>query len=327
MFEVIHGGLMVTVQDLGRPGLFSLGIPTSGAMDSFSVKCGNTLLNNALREAALEILLYGLKLRTLSDLQIAITGAETRPIINGEGVPMWEAITLAKNDIIEFPRFPEHGARVYLCVKGGIQVPEVFGSKSTFLEGKFGGFQGRALEKGDIIQVGTQGTDLSLLEKRKLHKDIIPKYSARGETRVILGPQDYLYNKESIEAFLHYTWKVSPKANRVGLRYEEGPELTFKPRSEREIINAGGHISAVCPAGNPLGAIQVPLGKEIVVLAKDGPTRGGYSKIATVIHADLDKVGQLRPGDETTFRAVGIDEAYEISHKKESLFEDSDIFL
>jgi antagonist of KipI len=320
MFEVISGGVMTTVQDLGRPGYYSVGIPVSGAMDRFSLKCGNILLKNELNEACLEVLLYGLKLRVLKDVMVAITGADMSPEVNGREVRMWETIKLRENDIIRFPRIPEHGCRAYLCVKGGIEVPRILGSKSTFINAQFGGFEGRALRKGDIIPGGTQGTPSSYPEGRKLQPSFIPTYSNEAEVRVILGPQDIFFTDESLETFLTYPWRVSSKANREGIRYEEEAHLSFKPRSAQEIQIAGGHISNICPAGTPFGGIQVPLGTEVIVICCDGPTRGGYAKIATVIDADIDKLGQLKPGDVTRFKKVNIEEAYRLSENAHNPF-------
>lgn len=316
MFEVINGGLMTTIQDLGRPGFFSFGIPISGAIDRFSLKCGNFLLKNELGEAGLEILLCGLKLRVLKDVMISITGADMTPLVNEIKVPLWETIKLDKNDTIHFSSLPQYGCRAYLCVKGGIEVPRILGSKSTFIEAKFGGLEGRTLKKGDIIHVEPQGADLSSIENRKLDPSLIPQYSKENEIRIILGPEDILFTDESIERFLAYNWKVSSKANRIGIRYEEGPHLTFKPRSEKELQDAGGHPSNICGVPTPTGGIQVPLGTEVIIICCDGPTRGGYAKIATVIDADLDKVGQLKPGDITKFKSINIDEAYRISENK-----------
>jgi antagonist of KipI len=320
MFEVISGGLMTTVQDLGRPGFYSVGIPICGAADRFALKCGNYLLGNKPGEAGLEILLYGLRLRILKDVAIAVTGADMSPEVNGMRAPMWNAIELTAGDIIRFPGIPGQGCRAYLCVKGGIDVPLVLGSKSTFINAHFGGFEGRALKKGDIIKAGSQGAASSLSRPGKFDRSLMPAYSTETEIRVILGPQDTFFTDEAIETFLTYPWKVSSKANREGIRYEEGPHLAFNPRSKDEIQVAGGHISNICPAGTPLGGIQVPLGTEVIIICCDGPTRGGYAKIATVIDADLDKLGQVRPGDITRFKKVAIEEAYELLEKTQGIF-------
>ncbi len=324
MFEVLQAGPRTTVQDLGRPGMLSLGIPPSGAMDRYALRCGNRLVGNEPGESALEILLNGLTLRCLGDVVVAVTGADSRPLLNRGEMPMWQAVPVGKGDVMAFPRFPDRGCRTYLCVHGGFPVPPVLGSRSTYLEAGFGGLEGRALRAGDVLQVGETEGAPPRKEDRRMHPRLVPEYPRRVELRVVMGPQNFMFTEESVVRFLAHTWRLSPQTNRVGLRYEKGPEMEFKPRPEEEVKNAGGHISSILPAGNPTGGIQVPMGQEIIVLARDCPTRAGFAKIATVIEADLDKVGQLRPGDESRFRAVEIDEAYSATGAREAILGSSD---
>src|SRR5512136_102252 len=170
MFEVIDPGIMTTVQDLGRPGYNSVGIPLSGAADPFSLKVGNLLVGNRTGEAGLEVLLYGLRLKALKRMIIAITGADLGAQINKEKVQMWRTLEVEKGDVISFPSVKTSslkGCRAYLTVAGGMDVPFILGSKSTCLPGNFGGFRGRAFRKGDKIEIGKKRASLRTLRGRR----------------------------------------------------------------------------------------------------------------------------------------------------------------
>jgi len=204
------------------------------------------------------------------------------------------------------------GWRGYICLAGGIDVPPVLGSKSTYTLGGLGGIRGRTLKKGDLIPVGTPKFPLDTLKGRRVKSSVLPEGSSERELRVILGPQDDHVKKESIEIFLNSPYKVSIRSNRVGYRFE-GPQLFFKERAESR--DAGLDPSNIVDDGNAIGAIQIPGGKEPICLGPDGVTMGGYVKIACLITADMDRMAQLRPRDLVRFKSITMDEACSILEK------------
>ena len=328
MFEVIHPGILTTVQDLGRPGYSSTGVPLSGAADPFSLKVGNLLVGNRTGEAGLEILLYGLQLETLKKMIIAITGADLGPMLNQEKIPMWNSIEVEKGDMISFPFAKTSflkGCRAYITVAGGIDVPVVLGSKSTCLPGNFGGFDGRALKKGDRIEVGNCLLPFSELRNRRLNEMKKPHFGDPWEVRVILGPHDHLFTEESIEMFFNHAWRVSYKASRFGVRYI-GPKFNFKPRPPHQVKrDPKGDPSNIPSQGVPLGAIEIAGGEEPIAIGVDGPSSTGYAMLATIISADLWKIGQSKPDDLTFFRRVEIDEAVKILFESKALITEENI--
>ncbi len=318
MWEVIEGGLMTTVQDLGRPGYYAMGVSPSGAFDAFSLKVGNLLLKNELGEAGLEVLLPGLRMKALSEMAITITGGDLSPTLNGQPVQMWRVIGVHRGDVLHFSKW-RTGCRAYITISGGIDVPLVFGSKSTLLQGKLGGYEGRSLKEGDLVKVGTKGASPSELEGRKAAPPLVRQFGKTFEIRVVRGLEDFLFTPESIEIFFSSEWKVSPKANRLGVRYR-GPRLSFKPRSQAVDHEAGSDPSNILDDLIPTGGIQVPAGLEPTILCVDGPSTGGYAKIGTVISSGISWIGQSKPGDSTFFKEVSLDEAYRILKEEEGLF-------
>jgi len=318
MFEVIDGGMQSTVQDVGRPGFGATGMPVCGTADRFSLSIANLLVGNDPGErylvgenpgdAGIETLIYGLKLKALGDTVIAVTGANLTPTLNGQPLPVWQTARVKADDIIAFDWPRAGGARAYLAVAGGIDVPLWAGSRSTYIRGGVGGFGGRAFKKGDIILVGTPKRPLDALAGRRLRPETIPSHSAPWQVRVVLGPHDYLFLDESIKTFLSTDWEMSSTSDRMGCRFR-GAKLEFKPRPDYLVAQAGTDPSNVVDCAVVIGGIQVPGGVEPIVLHVDGPSMGGYVVIATVISADLGKVGQMRPGEKARFMAVDTEQA------------------
>lgn len=304
-FEVIQPGFFSTVQDLGRRGHFASGIPPSGAMDRFALQMGNLLVQNPLGEAGLEMTGLGVTVRVWQETVVALTGGRFEATLNGNPLPLWETIALRPGDHLSVGKALA-GWRGYLCVAGGIDVPQVLGSKSTYTLGGLGGVRGRVLKKGDLLKVGIPRVSLDSINGRKVKEDILPKPGAEKTLRVVLGPQDDHVQEESIEAFLNSDYRVSIRANRVGYRFE-GPQLYFKERAESR--DAGLDPSNIVDDGNAIGAIQIPAGKEPICLGVDGVTMGGYVKIACLIAADMDRMAQLRLREFMRFKRVTVEEA------------------
>jgi len=297
IFEVLEPGLLTTIQDLGRFGYQRYGVPVSGCMDVFSFKVANLLVANDTNEGVLEITGLGLtKLKILNNTVIALTGADLSPMINTSSLPMWRAIEVKKGEVLSLGE-AKRGFRAYLSIAGGIDVPLVLGSRSTYCKAKIGGLNGRLLKKGDIISSSLPKQPLENIVRRYLPKDFIPDLSKEIEVRVIMGPQDDYFKKESIHTFLNSWYCVSPESDRTGYRLR-GPKITHKDKTD------------IITDAIPLGAIQIPGdGLPIILMADRGPT-GGYPKIACILSVDADKVGQLKPGGKIKFKKIDIKEAH-----------------
>lgn len=295
VFEVLGSGLLTTVKDLGRCGYARYGVAPSGGLDSFALRVANLLVDNDENAAVLETLAMGLRLKALSDVRIAVTGGNLTPRRGAEALPMWASLVIPAGEVVAFTG-PAGGFRSYIAVEGGIDVPLIMGSRSTNLSSGFGGFEGRALRKGDIVGCGAR-RGAARSGKRVFPADWVPDYPSRWWLRVIWGPQDEQFAEESRQAFLSGIYDVSPDSDRTGIRLK-GPRLT---------VNAGLPESIISE-GVVAGAVQVPGdGQPIILLAET--VSGGYRKIATVISADLPLLGQIMPGEEVGFEAVSQAEA------------------
>lgn len=294
VLEAVKPGVLSTVQDLGRGAYQEFGMPVAGAVDEYSLQVANILVGNSPSEAALELTLAGPVLNVLEGGLMAITGADMDPRLNGKPLPMWETVQVAAGDLITFA-WAKSGCRAYLALAGGIEVPAVLGSKSTYIRGGIGGIEGRALISGDHIRSG-EPRDPAGHFSRQVPSDYIPHYDTSWEVRVVLGPQDDYFTQKGIHTFLNNEYRVTGESDRMGCRLE-GPRI--------EHLSGADIISD----GIPPGAVQVPgHGRPIIMLA-DRQTTGGYAKIATVISADLWKIAQAKPGDRVRFRALTVEEA------------------
>jgi biotin-dependent carboxylase-like uncharacterized protein len=275
-------------------------------MDVFSYQVGNYLVGNEEGTAGLEITYFGPELEFTEAAIIAVTGAEMPPKINGEEAPTWEALEVGDGDVLSFD-YLKNGARSYLAVAGGIDVPVFMHSRSTYTLIGLGGHEGRALQEGDELEIGESPSGSEQVGK-SVDDDHIPAYSRETELRVIIGLASYRLTEESMEEFLNTTWTVTPDADRVGYRYRGG-ELKFVEREQP--AGAGSDPANVVDFGYPIGSIQVPGGVEPIVLMNDAVTGGGYATIGTVISADRDRLAQTKTNDKTRFRSVELDEALE----------------
>jgi urea carboxylase len=292
-------------------------MPPSGPADRFALGIANLLVGNdpgdrylvgrRPGDAGVEVLLGGFRARLLADATIAVTGGDLGATLDGRPVPQWEALAASAGQVLAFHQ-ARTGARAYLAVAGGIDVPPFAGSRATNVRAGVGGVDGRALKAGDVLRAFPARRPPGALSGRRLRPSLVPAHETRWTVRVVLGPQDDLFLPESVTAFLTCEWRLSPTSDRMGCRYV-GPTLGFKPRPAYLVEQAGSDPSNIVDDTIPVGGIQVPGGVEPIVLHVDGPSLGGYAKIATVISADLGRVGQTRPGQVTRFRAVSTDEA------------------
>jgi antagonist of KipI len=296
--------MLTTVQDLGRVGYRAAGVPLSGAMDAVALRAANRLVGNPEGAAALEITLLGPELEFVQETLVAVQGAEF------EGVPMGEARLMRAGDRLKFGRCLR-GCRTYLAVAGGIDVSPVLGSRSTYLRGAFGGFQGRALRPGDLIGRG-QGLVRGQVDKIAVDKidpplrginfiNLSPFPTGTGEPpvpasiRAVRGAQGDDFGG----ALFGAEFKVTPQSDRMGLRLA-GPKL--EGRMRRELISG-----AVVP-----GTVQVPPDGQPIVLMADAQILGGYPQAAHVVTADLPLLAQLKPGDTLRFSEITLEEAHRL---------------
>ena len=302
--KVIESGLATTVQDLGRPGYYHLGIPIGGAMDRLSLRAANLLVGNDEGAAALETVFTGPVLEFQENAVVAVTGAELPPILDGESMDVWTSFSVKAGQVLKFD-YLKSGARSYIAVKGGIAVPEALGSRSTYVIGALGGVEGRMVQDGDTLPVGQNGTQpgLGVAIPENLRRMPNPPVTLR----VVPGLYSHRITKESENDFYGYPWKVASEADRMGYRFQGGKPLQFNDRVPP--FGAGSDPSNITDACYPYGSIQVPGGTEPIVLHRDAVSGGGYFMLGTVISADMDYIGQLQPHMETTFVRTDIDGA------------------
>ncbi|MEA2440656.1 MAG: hypothetical protein QOH76_2080, partial [Thermoleophilaceae bacterium] len=267
-----------------------------------SYRLGNLLVGNPDGLASLEITYLGPELEVTHDTVIAVTGAEMGPKLNGEPISSWRSYAAKAGDVVSFG-YIRSGARAYLATAGGIDVPPYVGSRATYTLCGLGGFEGRALQAGDVVPIGggVEGTPGA-----ELPADLRPRIDGAIELRVVVGLASYRLDPESLETFLSTSWTVTPDANRVGYRFR-GESLAFVDREPPP--GAGNDPSNVVDFGYPIGSIQVPGGVEPIALLVDAVTGGGYATIATIISADLDRIGQTKTNEQVRFTSVTLDDA------------------
>lgn len=310
--RVIAPGLATTVQDLGRPGYYHLGIPLSGAMDRFALRAANLLVGNDEGAAGLECVFMGPELEFTTSATVAVAGAELTPKVNGAPRATWTSFAVAAGDLLSFD-FLRSGARAYLAVSGGIDVPVVLGSRSTYPLGALGGYQGRGLQARDELAVhSSSGTE----EGHTIPPDLRPAPGKPAVLRVLPGLYWHRITEQAGRDFFADTWKVAPEADRIGYRFRGGQPLQFVAREQP--FGAGSDPSNIVDACYPYGSIQVPGGTEPIVLHRDAVSGGGYFMIGTVISADMDLIGQLQPHTEVRFVEVDMAAALKARHDHEA---------
>ncbi len=303
--DVIQGGTQTTIQDYpGRSGYWDVGVPPSGPFDSYSFRLLNRLLNNSADAAALEIAVQGPTLQFSRDSAIAIGGADIDATLDGVSIAPWTVISVHAGQTLSLGRIRQSGARAYLAIAGGIQCPAYLGSRSTFTLGQFGGHNGRGLQAGDVLHI-----DSSLQQpaaSTRLPADLIPAISNEWQLRVIYGPHGSpdFFTEHDISTFFDAQWEVHYNSSRTGVRLI-GPKPEWARKNGGE---AGLHPSNLHDNAYAFGTIDFT-GDMPVILGPDGPSLGGFVCPATVISADLWKLGQLRAGDKIRFIPVSIDDA------------------
>lgn len=304
--DVLSGGTQTTIQDFpGRSGYWHIGVPPSGPFDNYSFRLANQLLGNDAEAAALEITVAGPSLQFGFDTQCALTGAAIDAKLDGTPVSSWEIFTVKAGQTLTLGRVSEQGARAYLAVAGGIQCPSYLGSRSTFTLGQFGGHNGRALLAGDVLHC----RKVSPVKEAHIPQQLKPSISNQWELRVVYGPHGApdFFTDGDIDTFFTTDWEVHYNSSRTGVRLN-GPKPEWARTTGGE---AGMHPSNIHDNAYAFGTVDFT-GDMPVILGPDGPSLGGFVCPATVITADLWKLGQVRAGDTIRFVAVTVETAVAI---------------
>ncbi len=312
--KVIAPGLATTVQDLGRPGYYHLGIPISGGMDRFSLRAANMLVGNDEGAAVLEAVFMGPELEFTSDAVVAVTGAHMPPRVDGDECETWASFQVKSGQVLSFD-FLKSGARAYIAISGGVDVPLTLGSRSTYALGALGGHEGRPLAAGDELKIGEFSS--SAKAGHLIAENLRRLPGEPAELRVLTGLYWHRITEQSGKNFFCDTWNVAPEADRIGYRFRGGQSLDFVEREAP--FGAGSDPSNIVDGCYPYGSIQVPGGTEPIVLHRDAVSGGGYFMLGTVISADMDLIGQLQPHTPARFVEVDMDGAHAARHDRRDL--------
>ena len=295
-------GAFTTVQDLGREGFGAMGVSPSGAADAISLRIGNRLVENPEMAAGLEMTLVGGTFQFPEGAVLALAGSDFGATLDDVPVKLWTSVQARPGQTLRVGSTRD-GARCYLCVRGAISVQPLMGSASTHVLSGIGGFEGRALRKGDRLPVGVPALRF---RERTVATSALERLSPRKLLRITSGPQSDWFPESSQRLLCETTYRVKEESNRVGIRLE-GPPIAKS--SEEEMITEG--VS--------LGAIQVPPGGHPIIVFVEQQTTGGYPKIANIVSADFHSVGQLRPRDEIRFERVEMETARRLLKEQEEL--------
>ncbi|MFK7889851.1 MAG: urea carboxylase [Granulosicoccus sp.] len=312
--DVIRGGTMTTIQDVpGRVGYWSVGIPPSGPFDSMSFQLANHLLGNDHNAAGLEVTLNGPALQFSTPTQVVVAGADAPVSIDGQPASMWCVLSIESGQVLDIGTLQSKGARVYICVRGGLACPDYLGSKSTFTLGKFGGHNGMALKAGDVLQLSPQ-SELAA-DSATLPAELRPPIQNAWCLRVLYGPHGApeFFTAQDVDMVFGTDWEVHYNSSRTGVRLI-GPAPQWARSDGGE---AGLHPSNIHDNAYAFGTVDFT-GDMPVILGPDGPSLGGFVCPATVIAADLWKIGQLRAGDTVRFQPVSYDQACSLERTQQA---------
>lgn len=306
--KIIRPGLMTTLQDTGRFGWQKIGVITSGAMDVYSLRMANILVGNDEHEAAMEITLTGPTIEFTADTLIAITGGDLAPIIDGQVVPTLRPVAVKAGAILKFTAC-RTGCRAYLAVAGGYDVPRVMGSKSTYLRAGIGGYEGRALQKGDYLTTGepseyaqqmmfnllSSGAHSFMHAKWYISKAHTSRENLKKPIRVMAGLQYDEFTEKAKFDFGDSDFLITTRSDRMGYRLS-GP-----------VLSTAKHLEMISEVAS-LGTIQVPPDGEPIILMADHQTTAGYPVIGQIVSVDVARIAQMKPGDHISFKLISNEE-------------------
>ena len=313
--EIVKPGLATSVQDLGRPGYFHLGIPEGGAMDRFALRAANMLVGNPEDAACLEAVFMGPEIKFTADTTVAVTGGEMPIMVDGEQQQTWTSFAVKAGQTLSFG-FLKGGARIYIAVGGGIDTPPDLGSRSTYPIGALGGVEGRAVAAGDVLPIGA-GTDAA--PGRSVPAELRRGPSNPAELRVLPGLYWHRLTEAAQDSFFDDTWTVAPEADRMGYRFNGGRPLELVDREPP--FGAGSDPSNIVDGCYSYGSIQVPGGTEPIILHRDAVSGGGYFTLGAIISADMDLIGQLQPNTQVKFVRVDMAEALKARAERKAMLQ------
>ncbi len=316
MFEVLKPGLETAVQELpGRIGFWEQGFPPSGPVDDWSFRLANILVGNHRDTAALECQFIGPTLRFLADATIAITGADMGPTLDGQPCPAWRTLRVHSGQTLACAG-ARAGARAYIAMAGGIDVPPVLGSRATFHMAGVGGVDGYALKAGQMVPLGAPP---AAVPDREVLPTCRPDIGPAREFLVacVPGPNDDWLDADCITRFYDSPWTVQAKSNRTGVRLT-GPAFTFAARATAKRPEHGQDPSNILDHGYPLGAINLA-GQTPIILINDAPSTGGFINPFTIPSVSFWQIGQARPGNILRFRRCSVAEAQEMRRARDRI--------
>ena len=293
--KIIEPGMLTTVQDLGRFGYRHLGIMANGVMDAKAANIANLMLGNDVNAAVLEFTLLGPELEFTKSSVICITGAKTKATLDGQELEQGRVIQVRAGQRLKTGNAYQ-GCRGYLAIKGGFSVKEVLHSKSTYLRGGIGGFDGRALKSGDELRFTEFHSSIGAVKELAPSFEFMDYLGSLNQVRFIYGKQADWFTSESLKRFCQQSFTVSSASDRMGYRLEGQPVKMIRPQ---ELLTEGV----------TMGTIQIPANGQPIVLMSDSQPTGGYPKIGEVISVDLPRLAQLKPGDSVSFQPVSLAEA------------------
>lgn len=321
MIEISHTPPLNTVQDLGRFGYRRYGIGTAGAMDRLALAAGNRALGNSQDAAGLEFQLFPVAIRFQKDGAIALSGADCAATLDGKAVPPWWVMPVREGQTLKLSA-PTRGARSYLCVAGGVDVPEVLGSRSTQMRDGFGGLSGRQLTAGDVLAVGAHtpfrfrdAFGFGIEPPASALEPNLHDWAADDDVvlRAILASEAPQFDDASLKAFKTASWTITAQSNRMGYRLA-GPTLKRPDPTEMR-------SQAIVQ-----GVVQVPPSGQPIIQLADGNSAGGYPKIAYVLQSDLWRLAQSTPGRKLRFSLVSLDDAGRARQQVSQYLSDVDRF-
>ena len=292
--KVRRAGMLTSVQDLGRWGFQSSGVPVAGAMDLPALRIGNAMLGNPEGAAALEVTLLGPELEVCGGGAAVFAGADLGFSVNGRAVGSWCVVELKSGDVISFTG-PKNGCRGNLCFAGGVGVPLVMNSRSTYMRAKIGGFEGRALKNGDVITTGEPSPLWKRLDGFTLPPELNPALPADAPLSLMTGLQEDLFTEEGRATLFSSEYTITSESDRMGCRLD-GAKI--------EHVKGGDIVSD----GVPLGAVQIPSHGMPIVMLADRQTTGGYTKIGVLTPLSIEALVQKMPGSAVRFRKASIDD-------------------
>jgi antagonist of KipI len=313
LLEVRAPGLLTTVQDLGREGFGAIGVSPSGAADAVALRIGNRLVGNDEAAPGLEMTLLGGAFHFPDGALIALAGSDFGATLDDVPLPPWTSAAVKPGQTLTL-RATKTGARCYLCLQGGLDLKRFLGSASTHLLSGLGGMQGRALLKGDVLNIAASKDAFRTFRKRTVSTRALEKLKPRKTLRVTDGPQSDWFSDAAKHSFYRAAYRVTEESNRMGIRLEAA---ALAATAAGEMISEG--VS--------LGAVQITAAGLPIILFVEQQTTGGYPKIANVISADLHSLGQLRPRDEIRFERVEMATALALLAEQEKLLASQELLI